>query len=164
MADGSQYCKTTKQRNSAEHWKPVPSEPGFLASSLGRVLAPPRHAPTTNGGFRLYVPKPTYGQISRSNKKAQHTYRLIMVYRPCKPARQSPRKVHQLVCEAFHGPRPFADAVVIHLDENAHNNRPENLRWGTQKENLNGPKFRAYMSERTKRMWHQRASDKVAPP
>jgi hypothetical protein len=58
--------------------------------------------------------------------------------------RQQPRKVHQLVCEAFHGPKPFSTAVVIHLDEDGHNNRPENLKWGTQKENLNMPKYKAW--------------------
>ena len=53
-------------------------------------------------------------------------------------------KIHQAVCEAFHGPKPFPEAVVIHLDEDGHNNRPENLKWGTQKENLNMPKFKAW--------------------
>lgn len=59
-------------------------------------------------------------------------------------------KIHRLVCEAFHGAPPFAKAVVIHLDENAMNNKPENLRWGTQKENLNMPGFIAYCKTRTK--------------
>lgn len=68
-----------------------------------------------------------------------------MVRDETKAARQRPRKVHQLVCEAFHGPKPFPEAVVIHLDENAHNNRPGNLKWGTQKENLNMPKFKAWL-------------------
>ncbi len=58
-------------------------------------------------------------------------------------------KIHRLVCEAFHGPAPFDRAVVIHLDENALNNKPENLRWGTQKENLNMPGFIAYCKSRT---------------
>jgi len=58
-------------------------------------------------------------------------------------------KVHRLVCEAFHGPAPFERAVVIHIDENALNNRPENLRWGTQKENLNMPNFIEYCKSRT---------------
>jgi hypothetical protein len=58
-------------------------------------------------------------------------------------------KVHRLVCEAFHGPPPFEKAVVIHIDENALNNRPENLRWGTQKENMNMPGFVAYCKSRT---------------
>lgn len=58
-------------------------------------------------------------------------------------------KIHRLVCEAFHGLVPFERAVVLHLDENALNNRPENLRWGTQKENLNMPKFIEYCKSRT---------------
>ena len=73
----------------------------------------------------------------------------IMVRRDDDGIRQSPRKVHQLVCEAFHGPRPFEKAVVIHIDENAHNNRPENLKWGTQKENLSAPGFIEYCRSRS---------------
>ena len=57
-------------------------------------------------------------------------------------------KIHRLVCEAFHGPAPSKRSVVLHLDENALNNNPENLRWGTQKENLNMPKFIEYCKSR----------------
>jgi len=130
-------------KDTTEIWKPVPSEPGVMASSKGRVLLPPRYAPISHGGYRAYLPEPRYGQISRAHKDAAHDYRIIMVRRDDAPSRQAPRKVHQLVCEAFHGPKPFPDAVVLHLDEDAHNNRPENLKWGTQKENLNMPKYAA---------------------
>ena len=37
----------------------------------------------------------------------------------------------------------------MHLDENAANNRASNLRWGTQKENLNAPGFLDYCRTRT---------------
>lgn len=43
--------------------------------------------------------------------------------------------VHSLVCAAFHGPRPAADRVVRHLNDQKLDNRPENLKWGTRKEN-----------------------------
>ena len=142
--------------NSQEHsslpgevWKPVPSEPGVLASSEGRILLPPRYAPMKHGGFRAYFPKPRFGQVAKEHNSANHTYRIIMVRRDGLSSRQGPRKVHQLVCEAFHGSRPFDNAVVLHLDENAHNNRPDNLRWGTQKENLNAPGFIKYCKNRT---------------
>lgn len=51
-----------------------------------------------------------------------------------------------MVCEAFHGvqPHPYPQSVCMHLDENSRNNRPENLAWGSQKENLNAPGFVAY--------------------
>jgi len=121
-----------------ETWKPVCSKPGILASSLGRVVTAPRYAPIPNGGYRAYLPKPTYGYVARAKKDAKHSYRSIAT------KDFGTQKVHQLVCEAFHGGKPFDGAVVIHIDENGLNNRPENLKWGTQKENLNAPGFVAY--------------------
>lgn len=126
-----------------EIWKPIPSKPGMMASSLGRVCLPPGTAKTYNGGIRSYNPKPTYGVVTRANKTARHTYYGLM------NRKFGNMKIHRLVCEAFHGDPPFEKAVVIHLDENAHNNKPENLKWGTQKENLNMPKFIEYCKSRT---------------
>lgn len=57
-------------------------------------------------------------------------------------------KVHRIVCEAWHGLAPSPKSVVIHIDENGLNNKPENLKWGTQKENLNMPKFIEYCKGR----------------
>lgn len=57
-------------------------------------------------------------------------------------------KIAQLICEAFHGAKPFEGAVVMHLDENAANNRASNLKWGTQKENMNAPGFINYCRSR----------------
>jgi len=136
------------QSKPKEIWKPVPSEPGVLASSWGRILLPPSYAPMVNGGYRAYSPKPRYGQVSKADKSAAHEFRIVLVKARDKPSRQRTRKVHQLVCEAFHGPRPFAGAVVIHKDEDSHNNRPENLKWGTQKENLNAPGHLSYLRNR----------------
>lgn len=148
----------------AEIWKPVPSEPGVHASSHGRVLQAPCYAPLPNGGYRLVLPEPREGQVSKASKDAAHVYRHVMLRRHGGGPRQQPRKVHQLVCEAFHGPKPFPEAVVIHLDENALNNRPENLKWGTQKENLNMPRFKAWLSspERSERMREGRRLAKLA--
>ena len=131
-----------------EIWRAIPSEPGCFASSLGRILLAPSFSPLPNGGYRHYKPEPRFGSVSRAKKGAAHEYLLVMVRRERDGGRQSPRKVHQLICEAFHGPKPFDRAVVIHLDESALNNRPENLKWGTQKENLNAPGFRAYCASR----------------
>ena len=57
-------------------------------------------------------------------------------------------KVARLVCEAFHGEAAPDKPVCMHLDENSRNNRPDNLAWGTQKENLNAPGFLAYCRSR----------------
>ena len=126
-----------------EIWKPIPSQSGMMASSWGRVLLPEREAQMPNGGWRKYTPLPTYGNKCKASKTASHEYYGLF------QKERGNMKIHRLVCEAFHGPAPFPKAVVIHLDENALNNRPENLKWGTQKENLNMPKFIAYCKSRT---------------
>jgi len=126
-----------------EIWKPVPSKPGIMASSWGRVLLPRREAKIANGAMRSYEPKPTYGCKARASKTARHVY-MAMSNRFF-----GNMKIHRLVCEAFHGEPPDTKAIVIHIDEDATNNRAENLKWGTQKENLNMPKFIEYCKSRT---------------
>lgn len=126
-----------------EIWKPVPSRPGVMASSLGRIKLPETIQKMPNGGERIYKTKPVFGSVCRASKGARHEYRNVL------SSKFGNLKVHRLVCEAFHGPPPFEKAVVIHLDENGLNNNSENLKWGTQKENLNMPKFIEYCKSRT---------------
>jgi hypothetical protein len=126
-----------------EQWMPVPSKQGITASSWGRIKLPNSISKMPNGGVRLYETKPTYGTKTKASKTARHEYMGVI------SSKFGNLKIHRLVCEAFHGPAPFERAVVLHLDENALNNRPENLRWGTQKENLNMPKFIEYCKSRT---------------
>lgn len=61
------------------------------------------------------------------------------------PARSERRKVHRLVAMAFHGLSPLSNEriVVGHLDDAPGNNRPENLKWMTQRENCNAPGCKA---------------------
>lgn len=95
------------------------------------------------GKMRSYETKPVYGTRTKASKTARHVYLSIQ------NRFFGNMKVHRLVCEAFHGSPPFERAVVIHIDEDATNNRADNLRWGTQKENLNMPGFIAYCKSRT---------------
>ncbi len=127
---------------SREEWRPVPSHPDILVSNMGRVLLPPRRALMPNGGYRTYDPKPIIGVIARSKKGATHCYRNMWT------KERGNLKIHQLVCEAFHGPKPFPEAIVLHRDEDGLNNRESNLKWGTQVENLNMPKIKAYHRSR----------------
>ena len=126
-----------------EQWKPVPSKDGLMASSFGRIKLPSSIAKMPRGGFRKYETKPTYGTKCKASKTARHEFMSIST------RKFGNMKIHRLVCEAFHGSPPFKNAVVIHIDENALNNRSENLKWGTQKENLNMPKFIEYCKSRT---------------
>ena len=122
---------------------PVLSLPGVTAYSDGTIKLPDSTAQMPHGGIREYRTKRIIGAITRSRKSAKHSYRgaYSSVFGNI--------KVHRVVCEAFHGPPPSSDSVVIHVDEDGLNNRPENLRWGTQKENLNMPKFIRYCRSRT---------------
>jgi len=126
-----------------EEWRSVPSLPEIKVSSLGRVLMPVSVAKMPNGGMRVYKTNPRHGTKTKSRATAQHEYYSIQ------SRKFGNLKVHRLVCEAFHGPPPFPGAVVIHKNENALNNEVNNLRWGTQKENLNAPGFIAYCKSHT---------------
>jgi len=46
------------------------------------------------------------------------------------------RKVHRIVCEAFHGPCPPGKRDVAHFDGVRSNNCASNLRWATRAENM----------------------------
>lgn len=126
-----------------EIWKPVPSLEGVIASSWGRIRLPNNEAKMPNGGYRKYITKPTFGCKMKASKNARHEYYGISW------SKKGNLKVHRLVCEAFHGPAPEGRNYVLHIDENGLNNRPENLSWGTQKENLNAKGFIEYCKSRT---------------
>lgn len=119
---------------TTELWRDVPSVPGLVASSLGRLMVKPYTRPMPRGGFRRYGGVPTLGQWDGTR------YLYVL--------RGKTYKAHRLVCEAFNGP-PGPGQVCMHLDENAANNRPGNLAWGTQKQNLNAPGFLEYCRGRT---------------
>ena len=85
-------------------------------------------------GAKQYGGKPLFGQWDGN--------RYIYVLRG------KTYKVARLVCEAFHGPAPADKPVCMHMDEDSRNNKPGNLQWGTQKENLNAPGFVRYCRNR----------------
>lgn len=125
-----------------EHWEPSPLYPGIWASTHGRILREPHKGVMPHGGERMYQSGPVFGSITSAAKGARHVY-FGTHYRGIGNI-----KVHRAVCSAFHGLPPFDGAVVIHVNECALDNRPDNLKWGTQKENLNAPAFRRYREAR----------------
>lgn len=116
--------------SSKELWRTVPLLHGLLASSHGRLMVAPYHLEG-----RQYGGEPTMGQWDGA--------RYVYVFRG------KTYKVARLVCVAFNGESPAGKPICMHLDENSRNNRPENLAWGTQKENLNAPGFISYCHSRT---------------
>jgi hypothetical protein len=124
-----------------EIWKPSVNFDGVMVSNFGRIKLPEAILPMPNGGFKHVKPKPTFGVKTKKGKNVT-----IMSISTRKFGNI---RVHVEVCTAFHGHKPFEKAVVMHLDENSMNNRADNLKWGTQKENLNAPKFIEYCKGRT---------------
>lgn len=94
-----------------EQWAPVPGDWRYQVSSRGRVRSYVRGRP------RILAPK---------RHPSGHVYAYV-------GGRN--RKVHQLVLEAFVGPRPDG-AVTRHLNDIPDDNRVENLVWGTPRENV----------------------------
>lgn len=122
---------------TGETWRQVPSVPGLLASSEGRVMTAPHIGAVPHGGKKHYGGSPRFGVWNKQDG------RFITVHKG------KTYKIARLVCEAFHGEAPEDKPVCMHLDENAANNRADNLAWGSQKENLNAPGFLAYCRSRT---------------
>ncbi len=120
---------------SPEIWKRIPSLPGLMASNKGRIMVAPYFGPLPNGGSRRYGGTAVKGQWDGT--------RLIYVFKG------KTYKVARLVCETFNGPAPVGKPNCLHDDENSRNNEPSNLKWGTQKENMNAPGFLAYCRSRT---------------
>ncbi len=114
----------------AEDWRPIPGASGYEASSRGRVRSIDRPVRTKGGvmGWRrgkVLKPRPysKYGHVNVGVK-----------YDIDERGRNVP--VHILICRTFHGEKPEPAYEVRHLNGKAWDNRPENLRWGTRKENV----------------------------
>lgn len=112
-----------------EIWKPVVGYEAFYeVSSLGRVRSLPR---TTT-----YMT--TRGRVTRTRPARMRALQRVGPYYTvvlrAENGKSKGRTVHSLVCEAWHGPAPVG-RQVSHLNGNGRDNRPENLRWETPKEN-----------------------------
>lgn len=102
-----------------EEWRTVPGFPRYEVSSLGRV-----RSNTSSGKGRLLK--------TALSGKGPAKYLCVALARE---GRSFTRLVHQLVLEAFKGPRT-KDSISRHLDGNRLNCRVGNLAWGTRKENM----------------------------
>lgn len=94
-----------------EEWRPVPSFPGYEASSLGRIKG--------LRGFVLRTPINANGR------------RLVSAYRD---GLRFNLDVHVAVAEAFLGPRPVG-ALVRHINDDCLDNQPDNLVYGSRVDN-----------------------------
>lgn len=116
-----------------EEWRPVVGwEECYMVSSAGRVRTLARTVTShTCPGCGLQRSRPVKPAIIKGHVN-QRGYLTIRLSRHGRTT--APRPVHQLVCEAFHGPKP-PEHEVLHGDGNKLNNCAQNLRWGTKSEN-----------------------------
>lgn len=109
-----------------EEWRPVRGmEAAYDVSNLGRVRSKPRP------GIRR--PTRTYGgKVLQPSTSSPDGYARVVLRHG---ERTRFATVGRLVCEAFHGPRPSERHEVAHSDGDRGNDRADNLRWATHREN-----------------------------
>lgn len=119
---------------SFEEWRPCVGFEGFYeVSNLGNVRSVDHFAKETVDTLgRKMPPRKMKGRIIRPRK---HKFGYWIVTLSANNHRYT-RTVHKLVAEAFYGLRENKDIVIRHLNGNCEDNRVENLRYGTQKENM----------------------------
>lgn len=108
----------------AEEWRESESCPGLWVSNLGRVWR-----------AEVVHQRNVKGVMQTVRRKAHLCAPFLTAGYPSIGYRKTKFYVHQLVCEAFHGPRPEG-CDVAHGDGDPLNNSAENLRWASRKENI----------------------------
>jgi len=112
--------------SDTEQWRPVVGAiDGYEVSSAGRVRSWFKRG--GRQGERAEAPILMAGGLNSSG------YRIVQM-RNAADGRKSTRRVHQMVLEAFVGPKP-PGFVCRHLDGDKANNDLGNLAWGTRADN-----------------------------
>lgn len=109
------------EQTMSEVWRPVRETCGYEVSSLGRVRSLDRVVRYIDGRTNF---RP--GQILKLSMSSGY---------PAVNIKGRRRRVHVLVAETFHGPRPNG-LECCHRDDDRTNNRADNLYWGTHAQNL----------------------------
>ena len=114
-----------------EIWKSIPGyETHYEASSLGRIRSKERMVSDIRDNKirrRIFNPRILSPNIASKGGRPS-----VMLSVQGKTKRVL---ISRLVCLAFHGLPPENKTNVLHYNDNGAENVPENLRWGTLKEN-----------------------------
>lgn len=109
-----------------EQWKPVVGYEGlYSVSASGVVRSEDRVLVDARG-----IPRRLRSRVLRPARTSAGYQTVVL----CANGAQRSRYVHELVLEAFAGPRPIG-LVACHGDGKPANNHAENLRWGTYRDN-----------------------------
>ena len=112
-----------------EQWRPVPGFPHYEASSLGRVRSLDRMVQSGRGAPGVLAQR--MGKVLKSipTKRGYLSVKLV------RDGLVTTFGVHQVVAMAFHG-LPPAGHVVDHVNTDKTDNRPGNLEYVTNGENV----------------------------
>ncbi len=108
-------------------FKEIPDFPGYYADSEGNIWS------TWKSGRQKHRVKGIFHKMKPQNGGSNREYYVVNLR--SKIRKPMTRYVHSLVLITFNGPRPEGLQVCHWPDTNTHNNRPENLSWGTAKKN-----------------------------
>ena len=123
-----------------EIWRPIKDYEGlYEVSSLGNVRSVDRYVMNGNR-YRLLKGKPI--KVFPDSKG-------YLRVRLCKNNKAKNYSVHRLVANAFI-PNPNNLPCIDHINTIRDDNRVENLRWCTQKENSNNPLTREHLTYQKK--------------
>jgi hypothetical protein len=115
----------TDKDQDKEIWKVIPSNTGYMVSNRGRVRA--RFRTVLNKG-KCHFRKAK--MISPAYDDDNYLFVILS-----KKGKTKKAYIHQLVIEAFKGPNPDRKIYSVdHINRNRQDNRPENLRYATVKE------------------------------
>lgn len=116
--------------------KPCPSYIGYSATSDGKIISHRRKGKGIQRGSKVLIDTDFKYELRQTkNKKG---YLQVSVVLSC--GRITSVSSHRLIADAFHGKCPDG-FQVRHLNGNNADNRPENLQYGTAKENAMDRKF-----------------------
>jgi len=115
--------------------KSCPSFPGYSATNDCRVFSHRRRGKgIQRGSVSTIDPEFAYELAQQTTSKGYKTVSAML-----SNGKSRPVGVHQLVADAFHGPRPDG-LVVRHLNGVPSDNAPGNLKYGTDAENADDRK------------------------
>lgn len=136
---------------TVEEWRPVVGYEGFYeVSDWGNVK-------TVERIVQFGKQKRTIKEKSLKGIIDVWGYRLVTL---SKSSKQIRKRVHQLVAQAFI-PNPENKRDIDHIDCDKTNNRVENLRYVTCKENMANPKTREMLSESQKKTLYKHERDEL---
>lgn len=104
-----------------EVWRDIEGFDGYQVSNMGRVK-------------NLNYNRTGEERVLQATDNGQK----YLVLSLCKDGKKYNKRVHRLVAEAFL-PNPDNKPEIDHINTDRRDNRVENLRWCTNKENINNP-------------------------